>query len=282
MGNNSKSPSSLKWFFYCDVENINSLFNQLSPSINTITKSAGAETDLSLSMSSGLPMVLQGFRSINASGEFERDLVGGTTEEIAITIEDKINFLLRYYEYSNDQTFDTWGSSLYIGTGNFYMVSYKLFCDHFERLHQEEIISWDTFGQFIEETSSDDHFANIWNDITKLMYPCKGDVAKDNHYGLQWLDADHINRFIAVYLQYPLLISFSSSKLLLSTSSAYFTSLMDDVSTGALGYITHNDGLYIMKPLALWHDIDYINNDRFGYQVQYQVKEKRKNGRMPF
>lgn len=284
MDKESKSAKTLKWFFYFDVAGINSIFNQLVPNITKVSFSSGAKKTISLNANVGLPMVLQGFQPFNASGEFARDIEGGTVDEIEITVEDKIDFLLNHFEYSSEKTFDTWDSDLYLGTGNFRMTSFDAFCRHFNKLHDDGIVSWNDFEQFIKQISSDDNFYKIWHDVVQVMYPKREDIDKDNEmfYWFKLSDPDYLFEKIAVDLKYPMLITFSAKKTLFSTSKMYFTSLMRDSSTGALGYVTRKAGMYYMKPLALWHDIDYVNDDKFCFQINYQSAEKKMHGHMPF
>ena len=255
---------NIKHFCYCDVNGINSIYSQLFGNTEEISIKDSKKRELSGSV--GLPYILQGFLKTNLSGEYSRDWSTEQSSKVTITIEDKVRSILRGFKDDESKKIDRWSDTECLVAGHATIVNYQRWTNRitdFFRSYAD--IKYPDFESFLKDIRYNPEFERMWSEFTN--YTCDNvDFSRQRLPIRPFLAQDgSVIKCIAVDLKYPVLVHYSSDKLLISASEHENWGLVEGLpQTGILGILRKADtNLYTIKPLAMWHDLSYEAHPSF-------------------
>lgn len=257
----------VKHFIYCDEEGINSIYSQLFPNTEEISVTRVKSRELSGSFA--LPYVIKNFFSTDLSGEYTSDVRNEQSSKVTITIEDKVRSIIKRLGGDETKKLDVWPEQSCFIVGNATIIEYDALEKRVNNLFEQRKSRYSNFESFIEAIRSSTEFEREWSEFSGIAsyyglfdsVGCMMKVLADSP--ARFIDID-INRSkvikcMAVDLRYPVILSFSTNKILISHSEFENAIMMDKLpETGILGILNKADrNLYTLKPLAMWHDIAF-------------------------
>lgn len=254
---------------YCDVNGINSIYNQLFSNAEEVLITDKKSRELAGKVE--LPYILQGFFGTNLSGEYTRDYGTEKSTRVTITIEDKIRSILDYLKYDTSKKIDMWSDNGRLVAGYATIIDYERFSERISELFKSsKEVAYSNFESFLDSIRYDPEFESLWLEFIEFarnagVFENRGTLLKImDGFAPENRDKGTILKSIAVDLKYPVILHYSTNKLLLSHSDAANASLIcSRPKTCILGILQKADvNLYTIKPLAMWHDISYERNTR--------------------
>ena len=254
----------IRHFIYADVEGINSLYGQLFQNIKCINYSTIIQTQSSAKAEISLPSILKGFIGSNVTGQTANDNKSGTSYDVEIPLEKKIDMIISKALGSENSPID-----LNIDSNEALMIGYTIAVtpEHLEKLINSELQSnrIDSLDVLFMPSTPDNRFRNIWNTICDNH---KDELIGWHDNGLSILDLMYDpyhnpykdEQLIVLNSSYPIFLFFSYGKVLFShselRSSVFFAGSAEQ---NVLGYLyKKNSRLYTFKPLSMWRIIDGI------------------------
>ncbi len=256
-------------FLYLDVNRIDSLYHQLFPNIDEIQTSISRENKICGKAEIG--NIIQGFLPSNFSGEAMRDCNKATTTTAKVSIEEKIVSILDVVPGIENEDLDTRIKGLLVGKVR--MKKYKAFL--LDTICYFNKIGYSNFEDFFVANYKKDDFQLTWKKAMK-------EIQKQKYTGngisiFQLLDEQFmeekapLHRFMILNAEYPVIITFSYNKLLLSASEMENYGILNFTrDIHILGIINEIDeSLYFIKPFAMWEIFEEEKGDeRFWHQVK--------------
>lgn len=260
-------------FLYLDVNRINSLYHQLFPNIDEIQTSISRENKICGKAEMG--NIIQGFLPSNFSGEAMRDCNKSTTTTAKVSMEEKIVSILDVVPGIENEDIDTKIKGLLIG--KVWMKKYTVFLA--DTIGYFNKTGYSNFEDFFAENHKKEDFQSIWK---KTMEEIQEEKYTGN--GIPFLQLMHeqfieekapLHRFMILNAEYPVIMTFSYNKLLISASEMQnYTILNCTRDIHLLGIINEIDeNLYSIKPFAMW---EIFEEEEGGERFWHQIKNFKK------
>lgn len=245
----------MRHFIYADAKEIDSMYSQIFGDITDINTTVSKENKAEIEAEIKIPNILQGFMPGNFSGDYERDWNSLISTQSHISIENKVMSLLEYASLSeSDAIFKCCDKSLVIGCVD--AIKYDQFLLKVNELLELEEPS--NFDDFYEKYCDDINFSNLWKELAQKIISIKDREIPFDFTMRISTRSQEIEKLIVLNSDYPIIISFSYNKLLLSASMmAVKKRFLCAENFNVLGLMRQvGKGVYTIKPIAMWEIFD--------------------------
>lgn len=240
----------MRHFIYADAKEIASMYSQLFDDITEISTTVSKENKAEIEADIKIPNILQGFLPGNFSGDYERDCNHIISAQSYISIEKKIMALLEHVSSGEDDIIHNIGNDLLV-VGRIKAMKYDQFLLKADELLQDVSLK---FESFYETYCEESNFSSLWKDLVKKVMQSETYKMPFNMFDVVDHKSPKIKKIIILDADYPIIVSFSSNKLLISASdmeSASKIALAENLSV--LGLMRQvRKGFYTIKPVAMW------------------------------
>lgn len=255
----------IRHFIYADAKEISSMYSQIFDDITEINTTVSKENKAEIKAE--IPNILQGFLPGNLSGEYERDYSSIVSAQSHISIEKKVMSLLESAALNENNVITECKDKLLV-VGLIETMRYDQFLEQVDwRLKKR---GYKGFKGFYKKNCKSDNFSELWK---KLVDKITSNKCRGIPFSILKASAakPEIERLIVLNAKYPILISFSYDKVLLSASTmAMSTRFSCAENMSILGLMKQvGTGFYTIKPFAMWEIFESNKaSERFLYQVK--------------
>ena len=258
----------MRHFIYADAKEIASMYSQLFDDITEINTTVSKENKAEIEADIKIPNILQGFLPGNFSGDYERDCNHVISTQSHISIEKKIMALLEHVSSDEDDIIHRMGNNLLVA-GRVEAMKYDQFLLKADELLQaEESLR---FESFYEKYCEDSNFSSLWKDLVQRILSSEDSKRNFDAFSYFSIRCSEIEKIIVLNSDYPIAISFSNNKLLLSASDMEnYVRLKMAENVSVLGLMRQvGKGFYTIKPVAMW---EIFESEKVSERFLYQVK----------
>lgn len=245
----------MRHFIYADTKEIDSMYSQIFDDITEINTTVSKDNKAAIEAEIKMPNILQGFLPGNFSGDYEHDCNRTVSTQSHISMEKKVMALLENVSSSEDDTICKMGNNLLVVGCVDAMIYNQFLIKADELLQAEKALN---FESFYEKYCEDSNFSSLWKELATEVMPnlrFRGFLGISEMYSIT---SQGIGRLIILNADYPITMSFSYDKLLLSASeSAAFGRFKLVENLNILGLMKQvGNGFYTIKPVVMWEIFD--------------------------
>lgn len=266
----------IRHFIYADAKEIDSMYSQIFDDITEINTTVSRENKVGIEAEIKMPNILQGFLPGNFSGDYERDCNHTVSTQSHVSIEKKVMALLEHVSSGENDVIHRMGNNLLV-VGRVEAMRYNQFLLKADELLQaEESLN---FESFYEKYCEDSRFSSLWKKLAKKISLSERLKIPFGVSELFAMGRPEMGKIIVLNSDYPIAISFSCNKLLLSASEmANLERFSHAENLSILGLMRKvGNGFYSIKPVAMWEIFESEKVDeRFMYQVRNFTKYWKK------